>query len=267
MKLHILGTGMATVLDNYNNCFVIENDNKFMLVDSGGGNRVIKQLNFAKIDLNNIEYGFITHLHGDHILGYAWIMRMIALQLKRGNREKSFTLFGSKECLEFIKIMSESTIGRPFKEAYGKNLIFQEVEDGSEIEVMGLKFKIFDIYAFDTPQLAFFIPEKQFAFCGDMPLNEKNFDKFKGYDYLCLEAFCLESERKERELPLRKHKTVKEASVTAEKLKVKNLILWHTDDNLGDKRVSEYTREAKENFSGNVILPEDLEQVDILNQI
>ena len=37
MKIKVLGTGHADVIDNYNTCFVIENCNKMLLVDGGGG--------------------------------------------------------------------------------------------------------------------------------------------------------------------------------------------------------------------------------------
>ena len=45
MKLHFLGTGAGGVLDCYNTCFAIENNDEYLLVDGGGGNQIIKQLN------------------------------------------------------------------------------------------------------------------------------------------------------------------------------------------------------------------------------
>ena len=45
MKLHILGTGNGGALDCYNTCFSIENNNEYLLVDGGGGNQILKQLN------------------------------------------------------------------------------------------------------------------------------------------------------------------------------------------------------------------------------
>lgn len=45
MKLTMLGTGNALVTDCYNTCFLIENNGEFFMVDGGGGNTILKQLN------------------------------------------------------------------------------------------------------------------------------------------------------------------------------------------------------------------------------
>lgn len=47
-----------------------------------------------------------------------------------------------------------------------------------------------------------------------------------------------------------------------EELHVKNLILYHTQDNLGDKRKEAYIKEAKQVFTGNVLVPDDLETIE-----
>ena len=50
-KLNILGTGAAMTLDCYNTCFTLENnEGEHILVDTGGGLQIIKQLRDAKID-------------------------------------------------------------------------------------------------------------------------------------------------------------------------------------------------------------------------
>ena len=47
MKLTILGTGNATVTECYNTCFVLEDGDKHLLVDGGGGNTLLRQLKQA----------------------------------------------------------------------------------------------------------------------------------------------------------------------------------------------------------------------------
>ena len=68
MKITVLGTGHGTAVNCYNTCFTICNENKYFLVDAGGGNGIIKQLNDAKIDLENLSAMFISHTHTDHIM-------------------------------------------------------------------------------------------------------------------------------------------------------------------------------------------------------
>ena len=70
MKMHLLGTGHATATECYNTCFTINNsDNSYFLVDTGGGNGILKQLVASKILLEEIKAIFISHIHMDHILG------------------------------------------------------------------------------------------------------------------------------------------------------------------------------------------------------
>ena len=67
-QLIMLGTGNATVTKCYNTCFVIKNKECF-LIDTGGGNGILSQLEKARIPLEEIHHIFITHEHTDHVLG------------------------------------------------------------------------------------------------------------------------------------------------------------------------------------------------------
>ena len=51
MKINILGTGDALATKCYNTCFVLEENNKYFLVDAGGGNGILVQLEKANISL------------------------------------------------------------------------------------------------------------------------------------------------------------------------------------------------------------------------
>ena len=52
MKITMLGTGHATVTNCYNTCFTISENNKHFLVDAGGGNGILKQLEDSNKDHN-----------------------------------------------------------------------------------------------------------------------------------------------------------------------------------------------------------------------
>jgi ribonuclease Z len=49
----------------------------------------------------------------------------------------------------------------------------------------------------------------------------------------------------------------------AEELGVKNLILYHTEDDHMEKRKKLYTKEAEEYFGGRIYVPEDLEVIPL----
>ena len=57
---------------------------EYFLVDAGGGNGILSQLDKAGITLESIHNIFVTHAHNDHILGMVWMIRMIAYFYEQG---------------------------------------------------------------------------------------------------------------------------------------------------------------------------------------
>ena len=58
MNITMLGTGNAMVTECYNTCFVLQDGEKHLLVDGGGGNTLLRQLKkagFAWQDMREIE--------------------------------------------------------------------------------------------------------------------------------------------------------------------------------------------------------------------
>ena len=77
------------------------------------------------------------------------------------------------------------------------------------------------------------------------------------------ESFCLDNEEEKYNPHQKGHCTVKEASITAQTLKVQNLIILHTEDNDLKNRKKLYTSESKKYFNGNVYVPNDLDIIEI----
>ena len=69
MDMIMLGTGNAMVTNCYNTCFVLRDEKGYFMVDAGGGNTVLHQLEQAGIDWQDIHTMFVTHKHIDHLLG------------------------------------------------------------------------------------------------------------------------------------------------------------------------------------------------------
>lgn len=114
MRLTMLGTGNANVLDYYNTCFVLsdktlEGDAHF-LVDGGGGNRILKVLKDTGTELEDIHDLFVTHEHIDHILGVIWLIRMIGQRMNQGRYEGKLRIYCHKELEEKLRTISEMTI-------------------------------------------------------------------------------------------------------------------------------------------------------------
>ena len=75
------------------------------------------------------------------------------------------------------------------------------------------------------------------------------------------EAFCLYSERETFRPYEKHHSTVRDACELAQRLGVKNLLLYHTEDSDLLHRKERYTDEGRKYFAGNIFVPDDLETI------
>ena len=92
--------------------------------------------------------------------------------------------------------------------------------------------------------------------------NEDN-KKIENADYVMHEAFCLESEENIFKPQEKGHSSALKVAETMNNLYVKNLILYHTEETHKEKRKELYEIEAQSIFNGNVIVPNDLEIIEI----
>jgi len=94
-------------------------------------------------------------------------------------------------------------------------------------------------------------------------LNPELNNIVKDSDYVMHEAMCLESEENIFHAYEKQHSTVKHACDIMNDLNVKNLILFHTEENHGNDRKKIYEAEGKKYFNGNVIVPDDMEEIEV----
>lgn len=59
------------------------------------------------------------------------------------------------------------------------------------------------------------------------------------------------------------HSTVKDACERAERLDVRNLLLYHTEDKNIHNRKELYIEEGQKYYSGNLYVPDDLETIEL----
>ncbi|MDE7246800.1 MAG: hypothetical protein K2N43_02820, partial [Lachnospiraceae bacterium] len=60
VRLVMLGTGHAMVTKCYNTCFVIDSGDESIMIDAGGGNGILTQVEKAGLDWSKIRALFIT---------------------------------------------------------------------------------------------------------------------------------------------------------------------------------------------------------------
>ena len=143
---------------------------------------------------------------------------------------------------------------------------FVVLKDGDKYDINGITYKFMDIKARGAKQFGFEcqLNGKRFVFLGDETLNPELYDKVKNSDYVTHEAFCLDSEENIFHAYEKHHSTVKSVSETMNNLNIKNLILYHTEDSHGSDRKKLYLEEGKKYFNGNIIVPDDLEIIEIV---
>ena len=264
MKLIMLGTGNAAVVNCYNTCFALCRGENYFLVDAGGGNGILSQLQKAHIPLNHIHEIFVTHAHTDHILGVIWMIRVVAQAIQKGEYEGTLRVYGHEKVVKVLDWICRMTLPKKIVDRLGEDILVCEVENGGKFQTIGLEVECFDIASTKEKQFGFrtMLPDGQSLVClGDEPYNECNRHYVEGADWLLCEAFCLYEDR-ERFKPYEKHhSTALDAGRLAAQLEVKNLLLYHTEDKTLATRKVRYMAEAASQFGGKVYVPDDLEEI------
>lgn len=264
-KLIMLGTGNGGTLDLYNTCFVIQNDNGNFLIDTGGSIEIIKRLNNSNVNYKQLKHIFISHSHTDHILGLFWLFKKISRNAMHGEIEEKINIYCNDVVFETIKEVTKYLLPKFLMDEIYNITNFIVLNDGDQYIINGINYTFFDIKARGIKQYGFKceINDKKLVFLGDEPLNESLNDIVRDADYVMHEAFCLDSEEHIFHAYEKNHSTTRSVSEAMNKLDIKNLILYHTEESHKEQRKELYTREAQEYFNGNIIVPDDLEIIEI----
>ena len=260
-KLYVFGTGNATVTRCYNTCFALQNSQKeYFMVDTGGGNGILRILEDMNVEINDIHHIFITHEHTDHLLGIVWMIRVIATRMKAGKYSGQLSVYCHEELVDTITTICRLTLQGKFFKMIGEQIQLIPVHDGETRQILEYPVTFFDIHSTKAKQYGFTTildNGKKFTCCGDEPFNQDCLDYVKGSHWLTHEAFCLYDQRDIFKPYEKHHSTVKDAAELAETLDIANLILWHTEDKNIANREELYLAEGQPLFSGNLFVPTD----------
>lgn len=262
IELVMLGTGSAMVTKCFNTCFAMRSGDETFLVDAGGGNGILAQLEKANISIDQIHKAFLTHGHTDHVLGMIWVVRKVIQAVIDGNYSGGFYLYGHEEVLAMLNTFCQMSLLPRYYAHVGKEVHFVPLQNGDEFEAVGCKFTSFDIGSTKAKQFGFVaqLPNGERLAClGDEPFNETARPLVEKVQWLMSEAFCLYADRDLFKPYEKHHSTALDAAKTAQSLAVKNLILYHTIDNDLLHRAQQYTAEVKEHYTGEVYVPNDLD--------
>jgi ribonuclease Z len=261
-QLYVFGTGNAQAVNCYNTCFAIRADEDYFMVDAGGGNgilRILREMNLSPLQIHHL---FVSHAHTDHVLGVIWVIRLIAQAMKKQQYEGKLHVYCHKELKEQIFTLCEITFPTPkLCRLLGDRIVFHVVSDGESKKILGHRVTFFDLASTKKKQFGFQMRLREggvLCFGGDEPLQKRNWHYAEHADWLLLEAFCCYADR-ERFQPYEKnHSTAKDACELAQRLQVKQLVLWHTEDSDLPHRKEKYGAERGE-YCGGLAIPDDRE--------
>lgn len=265
-RITMLGTGSAAVTKCYNTCFVLSSPKSHLLVDAGGGNGVLSQLEKAQIPFTEIHHLFITHAHTDHLLGCIWIVRMVAQAAAQGKYTGQLHVYSHDKALQVLTDICRMTLPVKIVSQFGASIVFHEVKDGESWQVEDMEITCFDIHSTKEKQfgLQAILPDGQRLVClGDEPYKDMNETYAKEADWLLCEAFCLYQDREIFKPYEKHHCTTKDVGEMAETLRPKHVVVYHTEDTDLPHRKMRYTAEVQAYFSGKVYVPDDLEQITL----
>lgn len=266
LKITMLGTGHALVTRCYNTCFVMNEGDRYFLVDGGGGNTLLTQIQRAGIPWRQIGEIFVTHKHIDHLLGVIWMLRLICHHMNHDDYEGDVTVYGHAEVLTMLQDIARMLLQQKETRFFGTRVRFIPVTDGEERKVLGCRTVFFDICSTKAKQYGFTMeiaPGDWLTCCGDEPCAERCKPYVKNSKWLLHEAFCLYSQAETYQPYEKHHSTAKDACMLAEECNVANLVLYHTEDDHLPNRREWYTQEGKAYFSGNLFVPDDLDVIEL----
>ena len=266
MKLTMLGTGNALVTECYNTCFLLDDRGQLLLVDGGGGNTVLHQIKHAGYGWTKIRHIFVTHKHIDHLMGIVWLVRMICQFMAHGDYQGDAYIYSHAEILGLLRELAEKLLQKKANAFLGQRLHLVEVSDGETRRIIGHDVTFFDIRSTKAKQFGFCMTlenGKKLTCCGDEPLSESAEPYAEGSDWMLHEAFCLYAQRDLFDPYEKHHSTVKDACELAQRLGVKHLLLYHTEDRNLARRKELYREEGSQYFSGDLRIPDDLETLQL----
>lgn len=266
MKLTMLGTGNALVTECYNTCFMLEDRGELFMVDGGGGNTILRQIKNAGYNWMDIHHIFVTHKHIDHLLGIIYMVRMICQFMASGKYQGEAFIYSHRELLDLIRDIAGKLLQKKQTAFIDGRLHLVEVTDGESMEIIGHEVTFFDIQSTKAKQYGFRMEignGKMLTCCGDEPLAPAVEKYGQESEWMLHEAFCLHGQADIFKPYEKHHSTVRDASLLAERLGVKNLLLYHTEDRNLPRRKELYTKEGAEYFHGRLWIPDDLETIQL----
>lgn len=261
-RLYVFGTGHAMVTRLYNSCFGLEENGAFFFLDAGGGNGILQAVAAMEVSPAQVRHLFITHTHTDHILGGIWVVRAVGHAILEGGYTGSFTIWGHRELIDAFRQICGAVLAPNILALLDARILLRPVEDGECCPTQLGEVTFFDTGCTQVRQFGCVIRGGdgiRLGYLGDEPIHPRTAQYISGCDWLLADALCLEAERHLHHPERSFHSSVAETCRMAQTLRVKHLVLCHTEESHGPLRRERYLREGRAYFSGSLFVPDDRE--------
>ncbi len=263
MKIKFLWV-WATLTPNFENThFLIKDWENNLQVDASWGLSFAQKIRRKEIYFENI---FITHVHTDHILWLFNMLRTIKREIPKLN------IFCTKKVENNIRDISKIVLKKWINDLFDNWIInFINIDDLKENNIWEFKLKPLNLNSTKMEQHWFLLEFnwKKVLFFGDEAfkiMQRQDLEKFYWIDYLICEWLIPEYQSinwwGKIDVDKMHHISAKQAGRIASKLKAKNLIIIHTKEI--KNRQEELKNDAKLVFDGNVIVPNDWDEIEII---
>ena len=254
--LIFLGTAAAVASKERDNTSLlfISNEEK-ILIDVPGS--IVKKLKTIAVDFKSISRVFLTHSHPDHIYG------IVALLHSQYRLKNTVHIYAHPKTIKTVKILRkifsiEDTSRYP-------KLRYHKIRTGQFFESPNFKVSAFKVK--HQPEsigfrLLFKKSRRVCVFSGDASSRSNLISKFKEADFLIHDCFSTEKIFKKYPILNKMHTSSLALGKIAQRSKVGTLIPIHF---AGEVKYSmkEIKKEIKKNFTGRIIIPQDLEGLSL----
>ena len=239
----------------------------YILTELGYGEHETELVKIAGFlhDIGNLV-NRIEHSQSGAVMAFFTPVRVICQNMQKGVYHGEARIYGHAEVIEQVHQVAHMLLGKKQTKYIGDRVHLIAVADGETREIQGNAVTFFDIQSTKSKQFGFrmTLPDgKSLTCCGDEPYRDCEENYAQNSDWLLHEAFCLDAQADIFHPYEKSHSTAKDACQTAEKLGVKNLVLYHTEDKNIARRRELYTAEGQPYFSGNLYVPDDLDVIEL----
>lgn len=253
MEITVLGSCANQISDREGVSLLVENFDDNLLIDCGPG--IVAALGRARRKASDINHVLLTHVHGDHISGFAYFIWNRNFERMGTQPAQDIHVYGLQDSITLAKFMLEHCYPElvfPFKVIYHE----LDVSNASEAVNIGSMCLTVIEATHTVPCISCVIAteDKKFVYSSDTLPSEKLIVFAGDADILIHEGMMVN--QMEQLATTVKHSMASQAGKVASLVKAKQLLLVHIAPGLlGNEKT--LLSEAAQNYRGSISIPYD----------